>query len=130
MALPQVVALAKLQEEKLKDHRRFNRPKLISNSLPLPMFLAKPRPPPLSSAIAPTHSLVPSSPATPWPHYRHLSPENIADCREKGLCYNCDEKFGPNHRWKACFFLLIIEDEVTDVDDGSSKEPNQELPHP
>lgn len=113
------MALGKLQVEKLEDCRHFNCPKPISNPLPLPLPLAEPQPPPISSTIAPTRSLVPSSPAAPRPRYRRLSPEEIADRHEKGLCYNCDEKFGPNHHCKAGFFLLIAEDEA-----------NQELPHP
>jgi len=30
---------------------------------------------------------------------------------DKGLCYNCEEKRGPNHCCKAHFFLLIAKDE-------------------
>lgn len=40
--------------------------------------------------------------------------------REKGLCYNCDEKFSPGHKCKARFFLLVAED----VDDATHLEPS------
>lgn len=30
--------------------------------------------------------------------------------REKGLCYNCDETFTPQHKCKGRFFLLITKD--------------------
>lgn len=31
--------------------------------------------------------------------------------REKGLCYNCDDKWGPTHKCKARFFLFIADDD-------------------
>jgi len=31
--------------------------------------------------------------------------------RDKGLCYNCDDKYSPGHRCKSRFFLLIHDDE-------------------
>nr|KYP47145.1 hypothetical protein KK1_031245 [Cajanus cajan] len=35
--------------------------------------------------------------------------------REKGLCYNCDDKFSPGHKCKARFFLLVsVDDEDED----------------
>ncbi|KAG2380778.1 uncharacterized protein HKW66_Vig0201500 [Vigna angularis] len=36
--------------------------------------------------------------------------------REKGLCYNCDDKFSPGHKCKASFFLLsTVDDENDDI---------------
>lgn len=36
--------------------------------------------------------------------------------REKGCCYNCDEHYGPNHKCKAKFFLLIASDDESQND--------------
>ncbi|PNY12253.1 hypothetical protein L195_g008879 [Trifolium pratense] len=35
----------------------------------------------------------------------------MADRREKGLCFNCDERFSRNHRCKAHILLLIAEED-------------------
>lgn len=35
----------------------------------------------------------------------------MATRREKGLCYNCDERFTPNHRCKSRCFLIIAEED-------------------
>lgn len=37
-------------------------------------------------------------------HY--LTPEEMEQRRTAGLCYNCEEKFTPNHRCKWPFLLL------------------------
>lgn len=38
---------------------------------------------------------------------KHLSLEEIASRKEKGLCFNCDEKFSCRHKCSSKFFLLI-----------------------
>ena len=34
--------------------------------------------------------------------------------REKGLCYSCDDKYAPGHKYKAIFFLLVEDEEAQD----------------
>uniref|UniRef100_A0A151UIN9 Uncharacterized protein n=1 Tax=Cajanus cajan TaxID=3821 RepID=A0A151UIN9_CAJCA len=46
--------------------------------------------------------------------------------RERGLCYNCDEKFHPGHKCKARFFLLVAEED----DDSTTPEPSPLDPDP
>ncbi|MCI33910.1 hypothetical protein A2U01_0055128, partial [Trifolium medium] len=46
----------------------------------------------------------------------------MASRREKGLCYNCDETFSPQHKCKGRFFLLIA------GDDFESDEPHSPPP--
>lgn len=33
----------------------------------------------------------------------------LAERRDRGLCYNCDEKFHCNHTYKEKMFALLIE---------------------
>ncbi|MCH89207.1 retrotransposon-derived protein PEG10-like [Trifolium medium] len=93
-SLTQAISLAKLQEEKTLDTR------------PHPSF-PKPNPShtPSSSSFRPTLTVAPSKP-TPT---KRLSPAELQARREKGLCYNCDEKFIQGHRCKCLFHLLIVE---------------------
>ena len=52
----------------------------------------------------------------------------MASHRECGLCYNCDERYDPNHRCLAKFFLLIAsEDDDNPPDSPTSPSP---LPSP
>ncbi|KAL0385790.1 UNVERIFIED_CONTAM: Retrovirus-related Pol polyprotein from transposon.6 [Sesamum radiatum] len=44
--------------------------------------------------------------------------------RAQGLCFNCDERFGPGHRCKARQFLLISEE------DGEFPDPSDPSPMP
>ena len=52
------------------------------------------------------------------PPRRTLSPAAMANRREQGLCYNCDERFAPGHRCKKLFVLEIDPDAVDDVEDA------------
>jgi hypothetical protein len=49
-----------------------------------------------------------------------LNPREIKERREKGLCFNCDEKFGPGHRCKKIFFIESCWDNEG-VDEGESE---------
>ncbi|KAA8548911.1 hypothetical protein F0562_000595 [Nyssa sinensis] len=47
---------------------------------------------------------------------RKMSPAEIAERREKGLCYNCNEKFSPGHRCRKLFVIEACrEDDDSDV---------------
>ncbi|OIT08498.1 hypothetical protein A4A49_14467 [Nicotiana attenuata] len=41
--------------------------------------------------------------------FKRLSTTELQSRREKGLCYNCDEKYTPNHKCKALPQLLLLE---------------------
>jgi hypothetical protein len=45
----------------------------------------------------------------------------MADRREKGLCFNCEEKFSRNHRCKARFLLFV----TNDVEPTDGVDPNE-----
>lgn len=101
ISLPQAIALAKLQEDKVEDRCRSYRGK------------------PNNSAISPSSSSTTTTPASSTPllptppkmHFKKLNSEEIAARREKGLCYNCDDKWGPNHKCKARFFFIVAEED-------------------
>ena len=100
--LLQATALVKLQEDKLCDKRSsFQRP-----------F----QPSPSSSST----SLNPKS----KPPYVQRTPEDMAFRREKGLCYNCDDKWSPNHRCKGRILLFIAYDLPPNDGDPNSITPN------
>jgi hypothetical protein len=106
LSLTQATALAKLQEDKIDDRRRFFKNKPNSQSTINPSG-------PSSSALPlPTSHTLPllPSPKTSRPNFRKLSTEEMASRREKGLCYNCDETFSPQHKCKGRFFLLVTND--------------------
>ncbi|WVZ13294.1 hypothetical protein V8G54_017824 [Vigna mungo] len=52
-------------------------------------------------------------PATPTVPFKHLSDLEMQNRRDRGLCYNCDEKYNPGHRCKSRFFFLVHDDEET-----------------
>ena len=45
---------------------------------------------------------------------RRMSPAELKERRDKGLCYNCNDKFAPGHRCKKLFLIEACNDE----DDG------------
>ena len=107
LTLVQAAGLARLQEEKIMDARPQQRPKppppLHSPSLtqPLPLRTLNPNPTPL----------LPSPPRPTPPAVKRLTPKEIATRRERGLCFNCDERYHRGHRCSSRFFLLISEDD-------------------
>jgi len=101
ISLLQATALAKLQEEKLRD-------RVMSN--PRNLYQPK-RPPPLT----------PSPTKKAKPPYVQRTPTEIAFQREKGLCYNCDEKWNTNHRCKGQVMLLIADEQSPNTDVSISK---------
>ncbi|MCH87222.1 hypothetical protein A2U01_0008088, partial [Trifolium medium] len=71
------------------------------------------RPPVDSSANRPSSGLLPTpSPPQNKPRFRHLSEVEMAERREKGLCFNCDQRWSRQHNCRGRLFLL-----VTDSDD-------------
>lgn len=49
--------------------------------------------------------LLPTPPAKP--RYHQVSEAEMAEQREKGLCFNYDHKFFKSHRCQALFFLMV-----------------------
>lgn len=57
----------------------------------------------------------------------YLTPEEMEQRRTAGLCYNCEEKFTPNHRCKRLFLLLSPSDN-SDNEDSQDHEDGLEEP--
>lgn len=45
--------------------------------------------------------------STVKPHFKILSPAEVQEKREKGLCFTCDEKYNVNHRCKNRIMILM-----------------------
>ena len=100
MCLPQAIALAKLQEDKLADRRRGHRSST-------PAGIPSHHPPAYSAPSALPHNSSPNRFLV-----RRLSPEEMALKRDKGLYYYCDDKWTTGHRCSPRIHLLIAKDDV------------------
>lgn len=46
--------------------------------------------------------------------FKRLTAAEMTERREKGLCFNCDDKFTPGHRWRSFCIEVIYDDEAED----------------
>ncbi|XP_061343150.1 uncharacterized protein LOC133289269 [Gastrolobium bilobum] len=142
MSLAQAVGLARLQEDKLSDQRIASRSKFSPSSSWLqggasraPLVTAS-LSPGTSSASAPTTPTISRFGQSPKPRIQRLSPEELQVRRDKGLCYNCNEKYHPTHRCKRSLMLLIVapeSDEIVDMhhlleEESGLQSPQEPLP--
>ncbi|RZB42389.1 putative disease resistance RPP13-like protein 1 [Glycine soja] len=107
LTLVHVASLARLQEEKLLDARPPPLPRPPPPS-PSPHLT---QPSPLRTITPPLSPLLPSPARPPPPAVRRLTQEEIASRRERGLCFNCDERYHRGHCCTSRAFLLISEEE-------------------
>lgn len=107
-----MVAIIKFQEDKIKDRRCVtrNRP-FVNPPLPPTTPIENPYPSPRFPCSFTSDGTMPSVSSFITRRYSRTC--------EKDLCYNHDEKFSPNHCCKARFFLLIIEDDASILEEGS-----------
>ncbi|WVY89402.1 hypothetical protein V8G54_034916 [Vigna mungo] len=72
-----------------------------------------------SASVSPSTTFAPISQRRA-PPYKKLTQEELQDKIRKGLCFHCDEKFGPNHicRNKQFHMLIISEEELPTWGDG------------
>ncbi|XP_031263269.1 uncharacterized protein LOC116121451 [Pistacia vera] len=61
-------------------------------------------------------------------HFRRLTEAEIQVKRERGLCFRCDEKFGPNHRCKSKSLQILLAWEDDEPDDGDPTPDSKEEP--
>ena len=76
------------------------------------------------------NSTVTSCPPSSTPAIQRLSPTEMKEHRDEGLCFNCDEKFAPGHRCKKLFFIEGCwpeEDSDDEIGDIEEKEDSDEL---
>lgn len=49
--------------------------------------------------------------------------KQMQERKELGLCFKCDEKFTPGHKWKKLFFIEgILEEEIPYYNEEDSSE--------
>ncbi|KAA8529821.1 hypothetical protein F0562_034355 [Nyssa sinensis] len=56
-----------------------------------------------------------------------MSPAELQEQRNKGLCYNCNEKFIPRHRYNKLFFIDTC---LEDGDDDTVMKKDDEVDNP
>lgn len=101
--ISQAVAYARLHEEKQNDARKTFRPSTGAS----PSSRQQPTLTPSSTTpLLPTPTRTNSSTVP----FKRLTPEELAMRREKGLCFQCDEKYSRGHKCSSSLFLLIMED--------------------
>ncbi|XP_028215247.1 uncharacterized protein LOC114397402 [Glycine soja] len=71
---------------------------------------------PVESLLTPS----PTKPAITTIPFKCLSPEELAIRREKGLCFNYDEKYSRGHKCTPSLFLFVTEDEECLQDSDSN----------
>lgn len=118
--LVHTTGLARLQKEKIHEHRKAFRQRPYTNP-------QQHSPTPLS-VVSPTLNLplLPSPTKPPPLPIRCLTPEEIASRRECGLCFHCNEKFTRGHRCPSRFLLLLADEDPAD----NTPNPNIDNPDP
>lgn len=62
-------------------------------------------------------------PLNPRIPFKRLTPEEMATRRDKGLCYQCDDKWTPGHHCRLRLYSLITDDDFDVLDQGALPEP-------
>lgn len=103
------VGLARLFEARQNSHRRTTG----FSEIRRPTTSAQQLPPLPSANLSRNRS----------PFIKRLKPAELKERRQRGLCFNCDEKFSPGHRCKKLFLIegVYEEEEIGRLEDG---EPN------
>ncbi|KAK9157659.1 hypothetical protein Scep_004233 [Stephania cephalantha] len=98
-SLQEAMGMAKVVRDKLEATKSYPS-KFVPTKLPTsaPLALEK----------------LPSLPSRLPPSAKRLTPAEMAARREKGLCFNCEEKLSPGHRCKGKHLLYIVPND----DDG------------
>ncbi|KAH9703698.1 hypothetical protein KPL70_011188 [Citrus sinensis] len=143
-----VFTLAKANEARLEEAKMSGRPwtkwpppsaptMTISSisKIPPPSHVPVPTPTTNSSPVVPTTHQPPKQTnllallPTPNLPVRRLTPAELRDKREKGLCYNCDQKYSANHHYRSKFFILMgtDDDENEDTMKLAMAEPFKEM---
>ncbi|XP_073021562.1 uncharacterized protein [Primulina eburnea] len=108
-SLVQAMALSRVYEQKYHDIRalalKASGKHVFSTSLPTPFSQTH-----SSSSTIPLPKPKPTASHSSLP-IKRLSPTELQEKREKGLCFNCDEKYGPQHRCKSKYLLLMGTDD-------------------
>jgi hypothetical protein len=109
-----------------RAYERRNAPALLA--LPAPPQPARCHasalPAPTATATAAgTASLAASSSSTPSRPFKCLTPDEMAERRKQGLCYNCDEPYVRGHKCARLFFLEASDYIVEEPDEADANPP-------
>ena len=85
---------------------------------------------PVSSSAAPSQQLAVVPAANPPPkQFKRLSPQEMAEHRRQGICYNCDEPYIRGHKCPRLFYLEVTDfDEAEDTEHNTDGEPQDQPP--
>ena len=119
-SLTQAVSFARLHEEKLMDGR-------FQNTRVAKLFPSQPSTPPTMS-LEPSLLQGATKPSPPTIPFKRLSPAELALHREKGLCFNCDEKFSRGHKCTTSLFLFVTNEEEVSQESLSTVSGVEEPP--
>uniref|UniRef100_A0A3Q7HPM4 Reverse transcriptase domain-containing protein n=1 Tax=Solanum lycopersicum TaxID=4081 RepID=A0A3Q7HPM4_SOLLC len=104
--LDQAMSLYLVHEKRLSSKKWSNQPAFARTNL------IQPNPTSMHhSSKNSSSTLVRAAPPRVPPNripFKRLSPVKLQSHRERGLCYNCDEKFSPSHKRKALPQLLLL----------------------
>lgn len=64
-----------------------------------------------------TKRVLTNSTASTSNNYIRLTDEEAAKKRKLGLCFICDEKFGPNHKCKKELKILMLSEDTEELDE-------------
>jgi hypothetical protein len=103
VTLAAAFGLAKLQEEYILSTRRSSRPTTASYNFNKSLSWTSPG----SSSTAAGPSSLPLQRSTSAFPIQKLSPAQMKERRDKGLCYNCDEKWNSAHKCKSPKLFLM-----------------------
>ncbi|XP_077225809.1 uncharacterized protein LOC143859017 [Tasmannia lanceolata] len=117
-------------KEEIRDTVQLLRPSTIDEAIALASIKDKKKKTSFISSKSVPNTYHPKHPSlNKNPAVRTISHAEMKDRRERGLCYNCDEKFIPGHRCKTqtLFLLEATEDNPNYVDmelsDGDDETP-------
>jgi hypothetical protein len=90
------------------------------------------RPPPATMAAGRPNPAAPANPApTAMRPFRRLTPAEQVERQRLGLCFNCDETYGPSHVCPRLFYLEMVDDTEADTPpEASDRLPPQRRPSP
>jgi hypothetical protein len=115
VSLTHAISLARLQEEKFNDrypNPSYRRPEPTNTNPrppPRPTITTAPPTPPTNTNAATNNTNNQNPPRQI--RIRRLTPAELQSRRERGLCYNCDDRFQPGHRCRRQFFIIIADPE-------------------
>ncbi|KAL5844111.1 hypothetical protein ACOSQ4_010069 [Xanthoceras sorbifolium] len=130
-SLIQAMGLARLYDDKVTDSKTTTKSWVDRNWSTKPTTFTKPSTLPPLLPTSPSSQLLPASNSKQPYTIKKLSTIEMLGRREKGLCYNCDEKFFVGHKCKGRLFLFLVDDDSShEFDDPVDVQPSQEMVDP